>query len=197
MKKEKKEKTNQKQTKVKTPSNVKKNEKKKGKELLLEKKVFWLSILVIFLILVVVLSILIIHQKRVEKGYPVVNIINQNGALKKQHCLDDFCIDNMTIAYYKDSLSSISGELTYNGENTKDICFKITFFSETNDQAYDYNTCNFEVEKGSSFPIETYFHEDKKDLIYIEDYRLSYLSEEERDQLYEAREEELENSEES
>ena len=167
------------------------SKKENIKELLLEKKILWLSILIIFLLLLIVVGLLIYHQKRVEKGYPIQNIINNSEALTSEHCLDDVCLEGMTLAYYKDGVSFISANMIYHGEYPKDVCLKIQFQSEGETATQDFNTCYYDVIPGEETPIETYFTEEQKELVYSKDYVLTYLSEDEENEIYQAREEEL------
>jgi len=157
---------------------------KKIKDLLLEKKILWISIV----LLLVIIIIFLIFVKYKEKGYPVQNIINQDETLQKTHCLDSICIEGMMLSYYKDGLSSISGFMTNAGKERRDACLKIKFILNGQDETIDFNTCYWDLGIDEKVPIETYFGEDQKELVFAVDYQLDYLTDDELQMLQDARE---------
>lgn len=167
---------------------MKKNRTKKAKtELFLEKKIIWVSI-----IIVLGLAGLLTHDILERKeGYPIKNVTNKTTELAASHCLDDFCIRDMTIYYSKKGISSISGYLINNSDTAKDACVKIKFQIDGQEETEDFNTCYYELEGGLEVPIETYFNKDQKELVYARDYTLDYLTDEELETLYNSRDEEL------
>lgn len=158
--------------------------KKKLKDVSLDKKILILSILILFIIL----TVFLLFFKYKEKGYKIKNIINSNPQLSSKHCLDTICIDELKIFYYKDQISSISGYIINEGTTRGDACVKIKFILPGKEETVDYNTCYYDLGVDEKVPLETYFNEDKKDLVQATDYKLEYLSDEELKQLYDAKE---------
>ena len=154
------------------------------KSLSLENKILIVSILFLFIIIVNI----VIYVKRIEIGYPIKNILNNSDSLTEEHCLDNICINNMNIYYNKDNISSVSGLMKNTSPNTIDACVKIKFTVPEHEETIDYNFCYYELKTNEEVPIETYFNEDQKDLVFATNYELDYLSDEELQQLYDARE---------
>ncbi len=163
---------------------MEKKTKKETKNLSLEHKILVISLLLLFIIIINA----IIYVKRIEIGYPIENITNNDEVLTKEHCLDNMCINNMTIYYNKNNISSVSGMLTNKSEDTMDACFKVKFTVPGHEETIDYNICNFDLKPNDEVPIETYFNEEQKDLVFASNYTLEYLNDEELQQLYDARE---------
>lgn len=158
--------------------------KKKLKELLLEKRILILSILILLIIVIIFLM----FAKYKEKGYPIKNIVNESNKITEKKCLDSICIEDLRIAYYKDDISSISGFITNEGDMRMDACLKLKFVIQGQEETIDFNTCYYDLGVDEKIPLETYFDEDNKDLVFATDYKLEYLSDEELKQLYDERE---------
>lgn len=169
---------------------MKKREKKI--DLVFEQRII---IIVILILIIVVASIFVFMQykaKMAEKGYPIHNIVNNHEELTKEHCFEDICIKGLTIAYYKDSVSSIYGTMYSTSREKKDACVKIQFYFDENDDTQDFNTCYYDLDPEDEVFIETYFDEDQRDLVFASGYRLMEMSSSEKDELYQSRDEELE-----
>lgn len=146
---------------------------------------------IIIIVIIIVGAYLIFHKeekKEKKKGYPIKNIVNKD--LGDEHCLDDFCLKNMTIAYYKDSISSIYAELINKSGEIKDICLKISFKTKGIEKTFDYSTCYLKADPNKENPIETYFGEEEKDVVFANSYQISYLTPEEKQEILSTKESE-------
>lgn len=163
------------------------------KELRFEKMIMIFSIVITIICVGIIVAFFFLHKGKhdaTKKEYPINNLVNRNEKLTKEHCLDDFCLRNISLAYYKDSPSSVSGDLINKSNDVKDICFKISFKTVGIEDTSDFDICYYETKPNEILPVETYFEEDQKNLVYAEDYSLSYLTEEERKVFDKKREEE-------
>ena len=171
---------------------MKNGKNKKTHDLYLEKRILVIVILVLFICVSSFLAYLQYKGKLFQNGYPVTNIVNDHEELQKEHCFEDICIKGLTIAYYKDSISSIYGTMVQKTSSKKDACVKIQFIFDNTTDTQDFETCYYDLEPNEEVFIETYFEEEQRDLVFAKDYQLTGLSADELNALYVERDHELE-----
>jgi hypothetical protein len=134
-----------------------------------------LIVVVVLLLIIVILLVIIKTNKTTTNNDPneiiegVTRITNKSKKIKKRHCLDNFCIDNMEIVNDYDYIYIISGDVVNNSnKEIKEDYVKLVFTTKDKEISIIYNYSS--LTENATYPLE--IHHNDKDIVNATDYKI-------------------------